>query len=316
MVDFDLLIKYFAGQAGPDEAIQIEEWLEADPANHAYFDQLYQSWLDAGSDIYNLPDAEQEWQRFLKRNNRNTATPQRTGMSWITRIAASVAIIGTAIAGYYIFNSNNRNGEQQIFAASARPDTIKLADGTHVGLQTGAELVYPIRFKENVREVTLVGSGSFKVAHEPGRPFIVHVGTAHVKVLGTSFEISRNNKWINVAVKEGKVAFYNKADTLYISAGFSGKYSIVAKRFELNRITPLTGSFNFEDIPLSEAAKQIGACFNVKIYFDNPAIENCRVSAVFDQKTLPYILTAITETFNLTVQIDSTNIHISGKECL
>lgn len=318
MVDFDLLIKYFAGKADPEEAMRIEEWVQADQDHYAYFKSLHQSWLDAGDDIYNIPDIQKEWEEFNNKQNFAHSTLSKhlnPRKRWLTRIAGAAAIAGAVIAGYYIFNTDNQNTKTIIFAAQAKEDSTQLADGTIVKLPPSAELVYPVYFKENLREVTLVGNGFFQVAPDTARPFIVHLGEVHIKVLGTVFEIKREKGWINVHVNKGKVAFYNKTDTIIVSAGATGKYAKAEKKFKLEVQKPLTGSFHFENTPLIEVVGQLNQYFKVNIRLQNTALNNCHLSAGFDNQPLGHILKAITETFNLSYKIEPEHIDITGTEC-
>ena len=71
---------------------------------------------------------------------------------------------------------------------------IKLADGTEVWLNAETELRYPTVFSSLERRVKLQGEGYFKVAKNEKQPFIVEVGDIEVKVYGTQFNISTQNK--------------------------------------------------------------------------------------------------------------------------
>ncbi len=316
MVDFDLLLRYFAGKANPEEAMAVEEWAASEPDHHAYFMTLYQAWQEAGNEHYALPDVRAVWETFITKGNIIRADKRKaSSRGWLAKIAAAMAIFGTAIAGYYLFNRDNQNEKKEVFVAEHSRDSLRLADGTMVLLPESAELVYPSSFAQSSREVTLVGNGTFQVAPDSGRPFIVHLGEVHVRVLGTRFEVERKKGKIQIKVTEGKVAFYSKSDTLNIAAGHLGIYSKTERKFKLSIPEPQRATFNFNDAALSGVIRSLNQSFGVNIHLENAGLSNCRLSAVFDQQPLEYILEAITETFNLSYKIDSANIYISGTAC-
>lgn len=67
---------------------------------------------------------------------------------------------------------------------------VTLGDGTHIWLNAGSSLEYPLRFGSAHRRVKLQGEGYFEVAHDTERPFIVETQEQVLTVLGTKFNIS------------------------------------------------------------------------------------------------------------------------------
>jgi ferric-dicitrate binding protein FerR (iron transport regulator) len=321
MIDFDLILKYFSGKADPEEAMLAEEWAAASEDNRAFFQSLHQSWLEAGNEAYRIPNAQQEWEAFSREHaiaGAETAqVPQQLPPRrlWLTRVAAAAAVVVVAFAGFYLFNSKNQNEPTLIAIAKHKAEEVRLADGTLMTVEPEGELVYPAQFKKDSREVTLVGSGSFDVAHQSNRPFIVHLGDLHVKVLGTSFHVNRGRKEISVQVSKGRVAFYNKTDTVFIAAGETGKYIRSDKKFELISAIPTTGSFHFEATPLDQVAATLSAYFKKDIQLAHADLRNCKLSAGFDNQSLNDMLREITLTLNLTYKIEESSIYINGSAC-
>jgi transmembrane sensor len=67
---------------------------------------------------------------------------------------------------------------------------VNLPDGTHVWLNSGSSLRYPLQFAGNERRVELRGEGYFEVAHNKAMPFKVSSAGQVVEVLGTHFNVS------------------------------------------------------------------------------------------------------------------------------
>jgi ferric-dicitrate binding protein FerR (iron transport regulator) len=71
---------------------------------------------------------------------------------------------------------------------------LKLADGTHIWLNSETKLIYPTNFDGDTREIQLIhGEIYLEVAENKQKPFIVKGDDYNVKVLGTGFNI-RNYK--------------------------------------------------------------------------------------------------------------------------
>jgi transmembrane sensor len=85
---------------------------------------------------------------------------------------------------------------------------MELADGSHVWLNAGSSVTYPVAFVGNERNVTIKGEAYFEVARNTTKPFKVNIGgKAEVEVLGTHFNINAysDEPSINTSLLEGKV---------------------------------------------------------------------------------------------------------------
>lgn len=84
---------------------------------------------------------------------------------------------------------------------------IELADGTLVYLNAESELIYPVVFTGDTREVTLKGEAYFKVTKNSRKPFIVKSDGILVRVWGTEFNLNtlRQQGYYAATLVEGKV---------------------------------------------------------------------------------------------------------------
>lgn len=90
----------------------------------------------------------------------------------------------------------------------SRAIDIGLSDGSHVWLNAGSSVTYPVAFavgKE--RRVTMSGEAYYEIAHRDEFGFTVQKGNTEVKVLGTHFNVKAydNDADIKVTLLEGKV---------------------------------------------------------------------------------------------------------------
>lgn len=72
-----------------------------------------------------------------------------------------------------------------------RPVHMLFQDGTHVIVNSGSTLRYPLCFANNQRRVDLVGEAYFNVKSNPSKPFIVNMGSSEIIVTGTAFNARR-----------------------------------------------------------------------------------------------------------------------------
>ena len=316
MVKFDIILKYFAGKALPEEAMQIDDWANESEENKDFLKQIQATWLATNGETYQNPNLAKEWERLQSnRNPINTVPLQTSKYLWITRVAALLAIVATAFGGYYLFNSNNQNLPTITAEAKDRTLNLKLTDGSQIDLQPQAALIYPTAFAKNIREVTLIGDGNLRIDHEATRPFFVHMGELHIKILGTQFNVKQNKEEVTVLVTQGKVAFYNSKDTLIIPEGNLGTYNKDKHKFALTALVPEFGDFQFNDTPLDQATKELSAYFHVRFQFENGAIKNCKLSAGFEHQTFAEIIKAISATFDIEYKQQGNVISLSGKGC-
>lgn len=85
---------------------------------------------------------------------------------------------------------------------------IQLPDGSLMHLNTNSQA--RIEFSDHGRDVYLIrGEALFEVAHDPRRPFEVHMGDVAVRAVGTQFNIHRARN-TTVSVFEGHVQILGK----------------------------------------------------------------------------------------------------------
>ena len=170
---------------------------------------------------------------------------------------------------------------------------IVLPDGTKVWLNAASSIYYPTAFTGAERKVKITGEAYFEVAaykQEGARkawPFIVDVdGRAHVKVLGTHFNISayKNEAAMQTTLLEGavKVALPNtRTEPLHevtLRPGMQARISnktgspvniSVDNTADLAKVMAWKeGVFNFEDVGLEEAMRQLERWYDIDVVYE------------------------------------------------
>lgn len=85
--------------------------------------------------------------------------------------------------------------------------SLDLADGTHVWLNSGSRIEYPVVFDRRIRRVRISGEAMFDVTHDADRPFIVETFASRIEVLGTKFNVvaDESRSLFSTTLLEGKV---------------------------------------------------------------------------------------------------------------
>ena len=147
-----------------------------------------------------------------------------------------------------------------------------LSDGSVVALNRGSKLLFPKKFKGDIREVTIVGEAFFDVVPNPEKPFIINAGNAQVKVLGTSFNVCAypGSETVEVIVETGKVQVINTQTDLpaenrevFLTPGEKGTFytenHLLEKTMNLdpNFLAWKTQSLVFTKVPLIDVVKSL-----------------------------------------------------------
>ncbi|AXY74788.1 FecR family protein [Paraflavitalea soli] len=321
----ELISKYLAGEANAAEAMLLDDWLAA-PENAREFKRIAALWNQLpGTAIPQPPAPQQAWAELepLLTANRPAAIIRRLRNHY-----AAAAVIGLLIlAAVYWFTRTKEHpnsGANQITKATTnalRTDT--MPDGSTITINKNSEVVYTAGFNKSDRQVAMKGECYFNVVPDKSKPFVISVYDLTIKVVGTSFNVrdvtpSGN---IEVQVQSGVVKMYTPQKEITVNKGQTGIYNkqrqalYVRDSLDINSIGYATRTFSFNDMAVIDACRYLEKAFNVTINLDTQQFNGCRLSAQFDNKSLPYILNIINATLNTTYRQQGNTIFISGNGC-
>ena len=185
----------------PAEYAEFQCWLEQDPRNAEFFDEMERTWslLDRAGEL--SPQA-------IGLRNSSDATevqrPRHHRLLYLTGGLAA-ALVAALIIGL-AYQPTDRTVQ---FADSTTPDAgifkrVNLPDGSVVRLQASSAIA--VEFTSRQRRVRLYRGGAhFSVAKDPARPFVVEASGVDVRAVGTAFSVAKTNTGVEVLVSEGKV---------------------------------------------------------------------------------------------------------------
>ena len=236
------------------------------------------------------------------------------------KMAASFALL-IAVSFWYFDSSQNETTKFSVHQSDASIKKIVLADGSIVHLNKNSSLKV---FDETAtsRKVYLKGEAYFDVA-KSNVPFIVELsGSLSVTVLGTEFNIKSGESSL-VMVTEGKVKFSSSESEqdVLLSAGQKGVYVshenklIKEETFNRNDLAWKTKTLVFKSNSLGEVVNEIEAAYDVQIVVEDASLNNCHVTARFQDKSLQEVLETISLILNVTISDSVNSFVVSGPGC-
>ncbi|NQT78132.1 MAG: FecR domain-containing protein [Bacteroidetes bacterium] len=320
-----LITRYFSGEAGADEVMELSAWVRSDPAHQQLFKEYQKSWaLVEASNMDASADLDTSWAKIAQKTGINEApAPQiirNAGYRRFARVAAILLIL--IIPALFYFWNYMRPGSDVLYAENQIVEST-LSDGTMVALNTGSTLEYPERFKGKERTVTLEGEAFFDVSHVYDKAFVINADKLKIRVLGTTFNVNTNagNNTIEVVLVSGEIQLvYNEKQMLL----HSGEKAVVLKQFgeivkkendDLNFMAWKTKRLEFTDTPFSEIIDVLRKVYHKDISVLNPEILDCRITATFEQQSLETVLKVLQSTIDIEVKSNASGIEISGNGC-
>ncbi|WP_020529085.1 FecR family protein [Flexithrix dorotheae] len=246
-----------------------------------------------------------------------------------SRIAASIALIISAIGFYFIISlSDNSENLVKLENNLQRAKTVLLSDGSSIILSPNSSLEYAQTFNQTNREVHLKGEAFFEISKNPQKPFVVYTAHLATRVVGTSFSISagENSDKTSVSVVTGKVAVVTGNESSAILENFqSGELlgeneGIVfhEKGSALERFTfskhPM-GLLNFENAPILEVFNILEKNYGVDIKVDETKLESCSLNASLIDMPLQKKIDLICIAINYQYKIEGNIITLKGEGC-
>lgn len=172
--------------------------------------------------------------------------------------------------------------------------TVQLADGSTILLDGASEL--EVNWHLRSRQTRLAqGQALFEVAPMFYRPFLVGAGPASVRVVGTRFNVDRQQDGVRVSVAEGRVAVRAGGASSLLEPGQqirvqNGRLGTLAKIEGAEVGAWKDGQLLFERTPLREVLEVIQRYHDKPLRLVDPALGSLPVSGVFDSARVDRLL--------------------------
>lgn len=337
-LNWELRGKHLTGECNSQENSQVENCLsqadknrkelEQDKSMFRRIDTYYQAKkFDSNSAWKNvLTQISPSKVKSIQHKNR-----RKEAMAQFYKYAAVIVVaLLLGSIGYFIGFRNHTPAvySEVISVENQVLNEYVLPDGSVVTLNGNSKLLFPKKFKGNIREVTIIGEAFFDVFPNPDLPFVINAGNAQVKVLGTSFNVSAypGNETIEVIVETGKVQVISKnADLLdthpeiFLIPGEKGtlftENNLLEKTINHNPnfLAWKTHDLVFNKVPLLEVIQSLEKAYHIDIEITEPALNDLLYEGRFDQKPIDFVLDVIRLTFNLEIAVENGNYALSSR---
>jgi ferric-dicitrate binding protein FerR (iron transport regulator) len=255
-----------------------------------------------------------------------------TGIVWFSK-KDKAPVTGTLVAAKvtegFLEQTNTGNA----------PQKLQLEDGSTVTIYPGSKLAFPKHFAAGKREVYLDGEAFFSISKNPNRPFFVYSNSIVTQVLGTSFDISRKNGQLEVAVKTGRVAVYENKEQITIdevqqkSNGviITPNQKVTYYQEERHFVTSIVDQpvpvlkeskiekevhFIYNETPVYKVLNDLEDTYELEIVLENEKIRNCLFTGDLTGQNLFNKLEGICLVFNATYEVKGTKILLkAANEC-
>jgi transmembrane sensor len=315
----ELLPRYFANEASPNERLEVESWRSESELNRKEFDAFAKLWdiTISVSDKKDI-DINKEWNKM--ESVISPAKGKIISLGRVLRVAASIVLlISLSYAGYRL---NSTKSEK---SPVSEMKSFKLPDGTLISLNANSKISYNKGFGKDHRKLTLKGEAYFEVAKNPNLPFIISADGASIQVVGTKFNVKayKAGAEIKVLVKEGTVKLFETAEpekVAILNAGETGTFDktlkVVKKQVSANEndIAWKTLVLDFNNSSLDEVAQVLRNTYHTDIEVD-PKVKDCPITVHFEQKDFESVLEVLRSTLELKITSEGHRIIISGKGC-
>lgn len=238
-----LIISFLENEMTDAERKALQDWIEENPTNKAYFKEVYKIW--AATDMLNENSMEtnavlEKVKLQIENNSPSLKSPKYKVRHIMINAGKWAAVVFISLLIGAIIYSRLDKAPSEIAASTidynevtvplGAKSTIRLPDGTEVILNAGSKLTYSTEYGKVLREVEFSGEAYFKVAKIKDKPFIVHTSKTSIEALGTEFNVKAypTENVIETILVEGSVAI-RKTDTEKTNKKGSSDKAIILK---------------------------------------------------------------------------------------
>lgn len=322
-----LIVRYFSGEALPEEAMELDDWVEASPENRKYFEEfrfIHQN--TSAEKRYIKVDTAGGWDkvsRGMKHSHRVATENVKAGQplykrKWM-RIAASLLLLA-GLSLLLVLYSRSENAALRPATVVASNDSIvtrKISPAINTAINRNTTLACYADRSGKKNEIRISGEAFFDIRHSKDTTVVVKAGETLIRDIGTSFNVRAypSDNVVKVFVESGRVEFFTAGNKgIVVNKGETGVYNKSEKRFFLetepdpNITSYKTRIFVFRSNSLPEVAGTLNAVYSTKIILAGKDLADQKITVTFRNESVDSIAEIIAETLNLKVKRDSTSI--------
>lgn len=267
------------------EGAAFKRWLLADPAHAQAYTQAQVLWRRTEGPARILASDEADvLHRYLQAMDQPVPGRHWRRGGVVAAAACLLLALGTLAGWHPAYWLQDLQADY--VTAAGQVQQITLADKSHMTLDASSAVA--VEFTEGQRQVRVLrGAAFFQVTHT-GEPFVVEAGDGAVHVLGTQFEVRREDTGAQVTVLSGRVGVNATPDQAqeYLVAG----QRLVYRDAQLGNVETVDsearmawrqGWLNYYQVPLSVVIDDLGRYYPGRILLLDGELAKRTVSGSF-----------------------------------
>ncbi|NDV44719.1 FecR family protein [Flagellimonas sediminis] len=207
---------------------------------------------------------------------------------------------------------------------------IILSDNSHVYLNAGSSLRYPVTFLPGKkRQVYLQGEAFFEVSKDKDHPFVVTSDNMDVEVLGTKFNVSAypEEEDISTVLVEGSVKVnanqsidLDQDHSLLLIPGHMAQWDKKSKSAQMEKVDTdqytswMQGKLVLRGMKFREIIKKLERHYGVIIDNKNESLNNRTFTATFDVESMEEVLNTFVSETKFEYRIEGKQITILNNQ--
>jgi ferric-dicitrate binding protein FerR (iron transport regulator) len=310
--DYELLAKYFAGEASISEAKRVDDW--KNHGNTDEYNRIYNIWSEYDSIYVNI-DVEAALKKVSHRIE--TKKIRRFLIYTLSAAAAILAIVFSPL----IFNISFQSNQLVVLIEPVNNiSSVTLDDGTQVSVNKNTKIEVSSNFNSK-RLIKIDGEAFFDVKKtESLSQFEVIANNLSVIVVGTKFNVRafQSSSNVRVSVTEGTVLVKKQNGDLLgtITANNRLSYNYQTNELIIDSIVAnydlywQSQKIEFDNTSLTEVVEVIANCFDVKIILEVENPNQIFLTTTFENNSLEEIVKIIEITLDLEISYSNNTLVI------
>lgn len=285
-------IRSAEGPLDPSENQLLDDWLSQDSRHLGAYVRAQALWIDLDRVAALDPQADP------------VPLPVRPRSYLRHAMAASVAL-SVMLGGFAYDRLQGR-----VATGKGEIRELALDDGSVVTLN--GESTIQVRYDGDMRRVILRGGeASFKVAHNPARPFVVDAGNLAVRAVGTEFVVGMEKGEVEVTVEEGVVAVagakgaqeprFVRRNEQFVDARTGARKAVLGAEDVQRMASWRKGLLVFDGQTLGAAVAMVNRYADVQVVIDDPTLARAEFMGVFKLGDSRAFASAAAHAFNADV---------------
>jgi len=303
-----------------------EEWIIDHPENKEEFDKAKEI-VEALLNNKRIPLINLHKKEFSQKLITEIEKTEKKAVRIYSRlwqkVAASLIFLISVSYLWYFLSINNQGASDiaynEVYVPTGEKSQVILSDGTHIWINSGSRLKYPVEFNNETRNVYLEGEAYFEVTKQNGSVFKVYTKNTEIEVLGTSFNVNAypdddetrttvieglvsmsvlEEDIEPIVIKPNQVAILKDAKLTVMSRGSENSKEIrVIDKINTSPVTSWKDHLLvFDDETFEDIAVKMERWFNVEILIEDEYLKQQRYTGKFIHNETVYQVLEIIKT--------------------